>query len=41
MKVHLLYEARDFDFGADLPAGHEDLSPGPGADHAAAGDGPR
>ena len=25
MKVHLLYEARDFDFGADLPAGHENL----------------
>ena len=25
MKAHLLYEAQDFDFGAGLPAGHEDL----------------
>jgi hypothetical protein len=25
MKVQLLHEARDFDFDADLPAGHEDL----------------
>jgi DNA mismatch repair ATPase MutS len=25
MKVYLLHEARDFDFGASLPAGHEDL----------------
>ena len=25
MKVHLLYEDRDFDFSAALPAGHEDL----------------
>jgi hypothetical protein len=25
MKVHLLYEAQDFDFQADLPAGHEAL----------------
>jgi hypothetical protein len=26
MKVHLLYESRDFDFTADLPAQHEDLT---------------
>ena len=25
MKVYLLYQDRDFDFGADLPPGHEDL----------------
>ncbi|HEY7431506.1 MAG TPA: hypothetical protein VH641_12340 [Streptosporangiaceae bacterium] len=25
MKAHLLYRAQDFDFDADLPAGHEDL----------------
>ena len=25
MKVHLLYRARDFDFGADLPPGYQDL----------------
>jgi MutS domain V len=25
MKAHLLYQDRDFDFGAGLPAGHEDL----------------
>jgi hypothetical protein len=25
MKVHLLYESRDFDFAADLPPQHEDL----------------
>jgi hypothetical protein len=25
MKVYLLYRDRDFDFGADLPAGHQDL----------------
>jgi hypothetical protein len=25
MKTHLLYQAQDFDFDADLPAGHEDL----------------
>ena len=25
MKVYLLYEAQDFDFEADLPAGHEEL----------------
>jgi hypothetical protein len=25
MKAHLLYEAQDFDFGAGLPPGHEDL----------------
>jgi MutS domain V len=25
MKVYLLYQDRDFDFGAGLPAGHEDL----------------
>jgi hypothetical protein len=25
MKVHLLHETRDFDFGADLPPGHEEL----------------
>ena len=25
MKVHLLYEAEDFDFGGGLPSGHEDL----------------
>ena len=25
MKAHLLYEAQDFDFGAGLPAGHEEL----------------
>jgi hypothetical protein len=25
MKVHLLDEAQDFDFGASLPAGHEEL----------------
>ena len=25
MKVHLLHRARDFDFGADLPPGHEEL----------------
>jgi hypothetical protein len=25
MKVHLLYSGRDFDFGAGLPVGHEDL----------------
>jgi hypothetical protein len=25
MKAHLLFEARDFDFGAGLPDGHEDL----------------
>jgi hypothetical protein len=25
MKVYLLYRDRDFDFGADLPAGHHDL----------------
>jgi MutS domain V len=25
MKAYLLYRARDFDFGADLPPGHEDL----------------
>ena len=25
MKAYLLYQDRDFDFGADLPAGHEDL----------------
>lgn len=25
MKAYLLYRARDFDFGADLPAAHEDL----------------
>jgi hypothetical protein len=25
MKVYLLHETQDFDFGADLPAGHEDL----------------
>jgi hypothetical protein len=25
MKAYLLYEAQDFDFGAGLPAGHEDL----------------
>ena len=25
MKVHLLHEAEDFDFGASLPAGHKDL----------------
>jgi hypothetical protein len=26
MKVHLLYPARDFDWAAELPAGHEDLT---------------
>jgi hypothetical protein len=26
MKAHLLYRDRDFDFGADLPAGHENLT---------------
>ena len=41
MKVHLLYEDQDFDFAAGLPPGHEDADPGPGADHAAAGDGRR
>ncbi|MGH3255696.1 MAG: MutS-related protein [Streptosporangiaceae bacterium] len=25
MKVYLLYQDRDFDFGADLPVGHQDL----------------
>lgn len=25
MKAHLLHPSQDFDFGADLPAGHEDL----------------
>jgi len=25
MKVHLLHRTEDFDFGADLPFGHEDL----------------
>jgi len=26
MRVHLLYEARDFDFAASLPPGHEELT---------------
>jgi ABC-type branched-subunit amino acid transport system ATPase component len=26
MKVHLLYQAQDFDFEADLPPGHDDLA---------------
>ena len=25
MKAYLLFKDRDFDFGADLPAGHQDL----------------
>ena len=41
MKAHLLYEAQDFDFTAGLPAGHRGPDPGPGADHAASGDGLR